>query len=753
MALTFTTGLTLIDDADDSGSTDFQFFRNSGSGGTGDLAHDTSFFREGTGSWGYRVQQNWESGILFNVFSKAFGGKSANTVWDGTGEHLVFWYNALNVSFLDTDLNDGIFVVTTSDNVTGNSITNFDRWVIGGGPGSTHISYPGGWKLAIIDLDSTPTNSVGTGSTISSLRHVGIGINSITGTVKVENLYLDALWYGTPLYKLTGDGTLTASWQDFIDDSDTNANGLIEDIGGAINLSSGVQFGDAAQSSTTTFLDATGKKLIFKRYTYLSTDKPVQQAWLHDVGNIYFDETPDWNGTGGTTVSLVPGAEAVNDAFYIGSYEEFNQVTVTMSTVGVGGTVAKEFWNGTSWTAVAGLTDNSNNFTATGTRTITYTMPTTWVKTAVNGSEELFYLRFRVTGTYSTNPTLTNGGGGIRGQVEAVDYTNVYKITAAGAAAQRTSITFGQVVGTGDSRQGVLGGILTTSDLNHVTWSVDFATDKTDLSAVKIYGLTFEGAKGGTTFNNNAGATETDIISVNWVNCGEIDPGSTGGGANILNSFVIDPRGDINNYGLNFPQTPSGVPNTLTHNMTNMNFITSGSPTTQFMTRFSAAADYEVAFSNMQFFGDYTSATIQHGRNEGLNADITINATGTSNPLSTRYTNTNLGTVTVATSVGLTVNVVDAANDGINSAQVSIYTNDAAKTQILAPTATTGGGTGTPATVTGTYSGTTPQNVIVFVRKTSAGTTRYFTSSTPAVITTSGLDTTVSLRQDTIASA
>lgn len=241
-----------------------------------------------------------------------------------------------------------------------------------------------------------------------------------------------------------------------------------------------------------------------------------------------------------------------------------------------------------------------------------------------------------------------------------------YGITIAGNATGTTDVQLGSVVGTGDARQGVAGTAISTLA---PSWEWDSATDIADLDTVELYGCRFSGAGAGISVDDT---NKTEVISCQFINCGEIDQGSTNNGAEILNSFIIDPDGDTNNYGLKFPQTPSA--GTLTHNCKNLTFITSGTPATQYMVNFSYAGDYSISWAGFFFRGSYTSGTLWHGINSGSNADVTINVDSVAggNANATEFSNTASGTVTVNNTVTLTVNVEDADGDPIEGARVRI---------------------------------------------------------------------------------
>jgi len=232
--------------------------------------------------------------------------------------------------------------------------------------------------------------------------------------------------------------------------------------------------------------------------------------------------------------------------------------------------------------------------------------------------------------------------------------SSFYKLSL-GSSSGITSIRFGSVVGTGDDRQGVNGGSI--FEAGSSGWSIDFATNLAGNASnnIELYGINYTAAKAGILLDDNS---KTTVVSFNAVNCGEFDPGSTNNGAEVLNFAIIDPLGAVNNYGLKFSQTPSG--SVLSHNLKKGSFITSGVPSTQFMINFPEASDYSLAMDAFKFFGDYSSVTLWHGINSGLNADVTINSSNGSNPLGTEFSNTNGGTVTVISSFNYEITGLDA---------------------------------------------------------------------------------------------
>jgi len=324
------------------------------------------------------------------------------------------------------------------------------------------------------------------------------------------------------------------------------------------------------------------------------------------------------------------------------------------------------------------------------------------------------------------DPTYDAGSG----NVSRIDAATLYAISAEGAATQNTSVTFGNVVGTGDDRQGVQGGTIQTAG---PTWDLDLATDIADLSSVDLYGLAIVGAAGGISLDDG---NKTSVISCTFINCGEVTPGSTNSGAEILNCAFIDPSSTGSNYALQWPNT--------THNLKNLSFITSGTPTTQNMIHLTQSADYSTSFDGIIFFGSYASSTIRHGENTGTNADVTINsvAGSGSNPVQAEFNNTASGTVTVVNTVTLKVTVKDVAGVGIVGAQTAIY--DDSDVELMNEDTIAGG----VAEQAFEYPGS-DVNVSVRVRKGSTGSTKYEPVNTPQLIQDTGLDIVVTMTEDT----
>lgn len=149
-----------------------------------------------------------------------------------------------------------------------------------------------------------------------------------------------------------------------------------------------------------------------------STGGPLDQVWqVVAVGPVYVDETADANDAGAGDWAIFAASEAVEDWMAIGQAVPFTSVTFSAAggTAGVDAgslAIAYEFWDGAAWTALTGVSDGTTMFTAGATagQVFSFTQPSTWAASVINGSDSLYFIRFRITaGSYSTDPLYTSG--------------------------------------------------------------------------------------------------------------------------------------------------------------------------------------------------------------------------------------------------------------------------------------------------------------------------------------------------------
>jgi hypothetical protein len=133
-----------------------------------------------------------------------------------------------------------------------------------------------------------------------------------------------------------------------------------------------------------------------------------------DSGASYTDETTDAFDSGTADVLLFPTTEAVGDAFLIGcpvpfTAVEFNQASGQQGVNGGSLDIEYEYYNGSTWATLAGVTDATSQFTAalTDGQVISWTQPSAsaWPRATFSTFRDLHWVRFRIAaGSYSTNP-------------------------------------------------------------------------------------------------------------------------------------------------------------------------------------------------------------------------------------------------------------------------------------------------------------------------------------------------------------
>jgi hypothetical protein len=108
----------------------------------------------------------------------------------------------------------------------------------------------------------------------------------------------------------------------------------------------------------------------------------------------------------------VPDALAVlvagTDEIQVGYDARFTGLRVNVLTGATGGrTITLKYWNGSAWTALSGVVDNTTNLTLTGEHAITWTDPGSgWAKTALNSGPSLYHIQITISGAPTIAPIL-----------------------------------------------------------------------------------------------------------------------------------------------------------------------------------------------------------------------------------------------------------------------------------------------------------------------------------------------------------
>jgi hypothetical protein len=123
----------------------------------------------------------------------------------------------------------------------------------------------------------------------------------------------------------------------------------------------------------------------------------------YDDGSAFTDDTIEAQSSGGTAYTVLNGVAATPQYFYVGSVEKLSKIFFDIATAGAGVTLAAEYYNGTTWTAlsIAG-NDGTSNLTQDGT--ITFIPPIDWEKNQVD-SVYVYWVRLKSTTDITTPPT------------------------------------------------------------------------------------------------------------------------------------------------------------------------------------------------------------------------------------------------------------------------------------------------------------------------------------------------------------
>jgi len=146
---------------------------------------------------------------------------------------------------------------------------------------------------------------------------------------------------------------------------------------------------------------------------YMQTTKDSGLC-VTDDGGLYVDESATWAEATGDDVEVLPATPAAEDAAYFGhATATFAKISANITTAAVDlvATIAWEYWNGTAWTALTGLTDGTTGWTATtGFKDVTFTEPTDWAKCTVDGINA-YWIRSRVSAftSITTAPQVGQG--------------------------------------------------------------------------------------------------------------------------------------------------------------------------------------------------------------------------------------------------------------------------------------------------------------------------------------------------------
>jgi hypothetical protein len=135
-----------------------------------------------------------------------------------------------------------------------------------------------------------------------------------------------------------------------------------------------------------------------------------------DNNGTFVDNSVEADTAGGTSFTGI--ATIVTDFVYMGKDTKIAEIGFDLDTAGSYSTVAYEYWDGTMWSALVGLTDGTSDQSVDGV--VSHTPQSDWVKNTVNGVNA-FWIRFSVATTVTTPATYFSIGRS-NTLVEATDY-------------------------------------------------------------------------------------------------------------------------------------------------------------------------------------------------------------------------------------------------------------------------------------------------------------------------------------------
>ena len=224
--------------------------------------------------------------------------------------------------------------------------------------------------INVLNGGSTPSIRNGAGSTTTVNNAVNITISSLSEGAAVKTIADETV------------GTITSG--DVLNESLADSSG---------NVSFSLNY-EAA-------FDPSGLDVIVR-----ARQQGLPNAAIADDGGVFTDETTNANSATTDDVNLLPASPVANDAYYFGHAEEFPRIKIDITDGnGTGSTITWEYWNGSSWTALSGVTDGTSNFENVGENIVSWTVPGDWTATTVNSQGPYKYVRARLSTLGSANQT------------------------------------------------------------------------------------------------------------------------------------------------------------------------------------------------------------------------------------------------------------------------------------------------------------------------------------------------------------
>jgi hypothetical protein len=130
-------------------------------------------------------------------------------------------------------------------------------------------------------------------------------------------------------------------------------------------------------------------------------------AAIAEDGGVFVDETTEANEATANDMTLLPAVPVAGvDRYNFGFAVKTKSFDLNVSTVGTGTyTLVWEYWNGTAWVALSGVVDDTTDFKTATENTVSWTIPSNWQQSTINGQGPFYFVRAEVqTGTVTQVP-------------------------------------------------------------------------------------------------------------------------------------------------------------------------------------------------------------------------------------------------------------------------------------------------------------------------------------------------------------
>lgn len=314
--------------------------------------------------------------------------------------------------------------------------------------------------------------------------------------------------------------------------------------------------------------------------------------------------------------------------------------------------------------------------------------------------------QYFLTGSVEFGDASGSSGTKFQAKAQVVVFENrkvnsgLYGFTVVDNGTGTTEFILGDKAGTA----GIEGCVIRVADITQTPkYKVDGGTD-TDVDNFKLYGSTFLDAS---TLKFPDDAVNVEVLNCSFESCDEV----------LATTCVIKNCNFVSANDEAFV-LPSGN----THKLEYCNFINNPDAW-----RIPNAGSYTC--KGCKFINNTNDIDNTSG------GPVTINKTNLADPT------THTGDTTIQGAVDLTITVVDSTNTPIENAQCAIFkTSD--DTQLMnEDTLATG-------VATEVYTGSTPIDIYVRIRKSSTGATKYVPASTTGTVTSGGFSAKITLAED-----